>query len=84
MDDHALQGWFINDLHRHWLPYYFIKAMTAVFSRNRLIRHDAAVSVARAFTAPEWQRLLEKASVSNRAHVQWFFPFRLCVSCRKN
>ena len=22
MEAHARRGWFIGDLHRHWLPYY--------------------------------------------------------------
>jgi len=50
MNHRARKGWFINDLHRHPVPYYFIKSATALFSRNRLIRHDAAVSVARALS----------------------------------
>lgn len=83
IDSRANRGWFINDLHRHPLPYYFIKAATALFSRNRLIRNDAAVSVARSFTAADWRRLLDKAGLSGRARIQWFFPFRLCVSCDK-
>jgi 2-polyprenyl-3-methyl-5-hydroxy-6-metoxy-1,4-benzoquinol methylase len=83
MDARADKGWFINDLHRHWLPYYFIKAATAVFSRNRMIRHDAAVSVARAFTLADWHRLLDAAGLQNQARVRWVFPFRICVSCRK-
>ncbi len=81
-DRRAARGWFINDLHRHWLPYYFIKWATALFSRNRLIRHDAAVSVARAFTIADWRRLLERAGIGG-ARIQWVFPFRLCVSCAR-
>jgi hypothetical protein len=53
-----------------------------MFSRNRLIRNDAAVSVARAFSVADWQRMLDKAGIGGRARVQWFFPFRLCVSCQ--
>ena len=83
MDRRARKGWFINDLHRHPIPYYFIKGATALFSRNRLIRNDAAVSVARALTVADWQRLIKKAGLDGRVRVQWFFPFRLCVSCNK-
>ncbi|HTK85885.1 MAG TPA: methyltransferase domain-containing protein [Patescibacteria group bacterium] len=79
LDRRAGRGWFINDLHRHWLPYYFIKWTTALFSRNRLIRNDAAVSVARSFTIADWRQLLARAGI-NGARVQWVFPFRLCVS----
>lgn len=83
LDQNTRCGWFINDLHRHWLPYYFIKVATAVLSRNRLIRNDAPVSVARAFIIRDWEELLEKAGLHHSARIQWFFPFRLCVSCRK-
>jgi hypothetical protein len=84
MDRHARKGWFINDLHRHALPYYFIKAATALFSRNRLIRNDAAVSVARSFSVADWQGLINQAGLNHRVNIQWFFPFRLCLSCIKD
>lgn len=83
MDRHARKGWFINDLHRHALPYYFIKAATAIFSRNRLIRHDAAVSVARSFSVADWRHLIDQAGLNSRVRIQWFFPFRFCLSCIK-
>ena len=83
MDRRAHKGWFINDLHRHPIPYYFIKSATALFSRNRLIRHDAAVSVARAFTVADWQRLVGQAGLEGRVRVKRYFPFRICVSCHK-
>jgi SAM-dependent methyltransferase len=83
LDARAARGWFINDLHRHALPYYFIKLMTRLFSRNRLIRHDAAVSVARSFTVGDWQKLIRQAGLEGQAEVRWMFPFRICVSCTK-
>jgi 2-polyprenyl-3-methyl-5-hydroxy-6-metoxy-1,4-benzoquinol methylase len=79
----AQRGWFINDLHRHPVPYYFIKAATRLLSRNRLIRNDAAVSVARSFTRADWQTLLDEAEIRSRARISWHFPFRFCVSCEK-
>jgi SAM-dependent methyltransferase len=83
MDRRAHKGWFINDLHRHPVPYYFIKLATALFSRNRLIRHDAAVSVARAFSVADWQRLVGQAGLEGRVQVKRYFPFRICVACHK-
>lgn len=83
IDGRARKGWFINDLHRHALPYHFIKFATRVFSRNRLIRNDAAVSVARSFTTADWRGLLDQAGIGERARVEWVFPFRLCLSCDK-
>ena len=36
-------GFFVNDLHRHWLAYYLIKYITRFFSRSYLVKNDAAV-----------------------------------------
>ncbi|MGQ9426406.1 methyltransferase domain-containing protein [Gilvimarinus sp. F26214L] len=84
MHGRARKGWFINDLHRHPLPYYFIRSATALLSRNRLIRNDAAVSVARSFTREDWQQLLQRAGIDGDIRIQWHFPFRICLSCVKN
>jgi SAM-dependent methyltransferase len=83
MDTRAQRGWFINDLHRHPIPYYFIKAATWLLSRNRLIRNDAAISVARSFTRADWYRLLNDAEIRGHARINWHFPFRFCASCEK-
>lgn len=65
----------INDLHRHWLAYYSIKYLTALFSDSRLVRHDAPVSVARAFTRPELERILAQAGI-DRYELRWRWAFR--------
>ncbi len=84
MDRHATRGWFINDLHRHAVPYFFIKYAVRLLCGNRLIRHDAPVSVARAFTSSEWRQLLAQAGIAaERSSIEWFFPFRYGVACWK-
>lgn len=84
MDSQATRGWFINDLHRNFIPYFVIKWVTFVLPVNRLIKNDAAVSVARAFTAEEWWQLIDKAGIArNRVVVKWYFPFRYGISCKK-
>lgn len=84
MDQHAVHGWFINDLHRHPLPYYFIKCAVGLLFSNRLIQHDAPVSVARAFTRSEWKHILTEAGIPiARTTIVWHFPFRYGVACRK-
>jgi hypothetical protein len=84
MDGHATCGWFINDLHRHFIPYYFIKWVTYLLPVNRLVKNDAAVSVARAFRAQELWRLLDEAGIAReRVKISWFFPFRYSVTCKK-
>lgn len=83
MDCHATRGWFINDLHRHPLPYFFIQYAVRLLFSNRLIRHDAPVSVARAFTASELQGFLKEAGIpAERTRIEWFIPFRYGVACR--
>jgi len=84
MDRYAAHGWFINDLQRHILPYFFIKYATRFLPVHRMARHDGPVSVARAFAADDWRHLLAEADIpAERACIEWFFPFRYSVSCRK-
>jgi hypothetical protein len=82
MQSHATRGWFINDLHRHPLPYHFIKTVFGVLPLNRLTSNDGPISISRAFTAPDWRRILTEAGVADRATIEWFFPFRYAVSAR--
>ena len=65
----------INDLHRHGLAYYSIKFLTRLFRGSYLVRHDAPLSVARAFRRADWQRLLAAAGLS-RYELRWRWAFR--------
>jgi hypothetical protein len=53
----ARRGVVVNDLHRHALAWAFIWLATRLLSRNRMIRHDAPLSVRRGFRAADLQRL---------------------------
>ncbi len=80
MEANARLGWFVNDLHRHPVPYYFFRRFSKVARFHRFVQHDGPVSVARAFTNADWQRLLVDAEVAaHDATVQWRMPFRLTV-----
>lgn len=80
MTARARIGWFINDLHRHPVPYHVIRSVLRLLPVNRMVRHDAPVSVARAFTRQDWVRLLRGAGLSaGHARIEWFFPFRYGV-----
>jgi SAM-dependent methyltransferase len=85
MNAHAEQGWLSNDLHRHPIAYYGIKYILASTPfTNPIVRNDAAVSVARAFTKDEWRHFLKEAGIPvERTSIEWFFPFRFGVACRK-
>ena len=76
---HAVRGWFIADLHRHWMSYYGFPLLARAMRWHRLVREDGAVSIARAFRAKELRGVLARAGASG-ARVRWHVPFRLCVS----
>jgi len=83
MERTARVGWFVNDLHRHWLPERFLGAAFALLPVHRFVRHDGPVSVRRALTRDEWVRVLAAAGVPpDRVAVEWRFPFRWGVGTR--
>jgi SAM-dependent methyltransferase len=65
----------INDLHRHPLAYYSIKWLTRLLGGSRLVQHDAPLSVARAFSRADLQRLLAQAGITHYA-LRWCWAFR--------
>lgn len=77
MEAHTRRGWFINDLHRHPLPFHVILHSSRLLRMNRLVRHDAPLSVARAFTRADWLRYLGMAGIAHDdVCLRWHFPFR--------
>jgi 2-polyprenyl-3-methyl-5-hydroxy-6-metoxy-1,4-benzoquinol methylase len=80
MEHHARLGWLINDLHRHAVPYLFLKSLFRLGRFNRLVEHDGPVSVGRAFKRSDWERLIAQAGLSDAAvEIRWRFPFRWAV-----
>lgn len=75
MQANSRLGFFINDLHRHALAFWSIKALTALCSRSYLVKNDAPISVARGFLKSEWEQLLQSAGIK-AASVQWEWAFR--------
>ncbi|MBA2612556.1 MAG: methyltransferase domain-containing protein [Bacteroidetes bacterium] len=67
-----------NDLHRHWLAYYSIKYLTALFSRSYLVKNDAPLSVKRGFKKNELLLLLKEAGYKNYS-VTWSWAFRYII-----
>ena len=65
----------VNDLHRHWLAYYSIKWLTRLLGGSYLVRHDAPLSVARAFRRADWVALLARAGIT-RYELRWCWAFR--------
>jgi 2-polyprenyl-3-methyl-5-hydroxy-6-metoxy-1,4-benzoquinol methylase len=75
MKNNASVGFFINDLHRHFLAYNFIKYATRIFSKSYLVKNDAPLSVLRGFKKREWQNIFAKAEISEYS-LRWKWAFR--------
>ncbi len=78
LKEKSSKGFFINDLHRHWLAYVLIKYITRFFSKSYLVKNDASLSVARGFTSKEWQQLFQLAGVT-LYDISWRWAFRFLV-----
>jgi ubiquinone/menaquinone biosynthesis C-methylase UbiE len=71
----------VNDLHRHAVAYFSIRALTRLFSRSRMVKHDAPVSVLRAFRRDELADIARQAGVPARVYRS--FPYRLVLVAEK-
>lgn len=76
------KGFFINDLHRHWLAYYLIKYITKFFSKSYLVKNDACLSVARSFRKKDWNQLFQQASLQEYI-INWRWAFRFLIIFKK-
>ena len=82
MQGKAVLGFFINDLHRHPMAYHSIKVLTQLFSKSRLVKNDAPLSVQRGFLKQEMIHLLTKAGITNFS-CQWKWAFRWLITHKK-
>jgi ubiquinone/menaquinone biosynthesis C-methylase UbiE len=71
----ARRSLIMTDLVRHPAPYWFMKATGPIFARSQITRHDAAVSIRRAYRPHELQRIVAEAGYM-RAQVCACFPYR--------
>lgn len=77
MTEHSLWGWFVSDLHRNPVPYYFIKYFVRLAGFNRLLKNDAPLSVARSFVREDWERMIRKAGLDrSKIDIRWLWAFR--------
>lgn len=79
---HARLGVVVNDLHRHPAAYHAIAMLTRAFSSDRLIRHDAPLSVLRGFRRSELEDLCRKAGVP-APELSWRWAFRWAMIVRR-
>jgi 2-polyprenyl-3-methyl-5-hydroxy-6-metoxy-1,4-benzoquinol methylase len=65
-----------NDLHRHPLAYGLFALVAPLLFPNRLIFHDGLLSIRRAFTRKDLEKLTEELP---KAKISWHWPFRWIV-----
>lgn len=75
-------GVVINDIHRHVISYSAVWLTTRIISRNRYIRHDGPLSVAKGFTRQDWMDLQSKLNHKTMT-TTWKPLFRYAVIIRK-
>ncbi|MFN4083002.1 MAG: methyltransferase domain-containing protein [Bacteroidia bacterium] len=66
-------GYFINDLQRNPIAYYSIKILTNIFSKSRLVKNDAPLSVLRGFSKKEISEICSNSTI------KWQWAFRWLV-----
>lgn len=71
-------GMVVNDLHRSRVAHAVIFLLTRIFTRNRLTRYDAPVSVMNAFTPDEFRELARQAGIIP-SEVHRHFPYRIAL-----
>jgi len=79
MQSNSQFGFFINDLHRHPVAYYSIKFLTRLFSKSRLVKNDAPLSVLRGMKKAEWEQIFATAGIS-KFDCQWKWAFRWLIN----
>jgi len=83
MEAHARRGWFISDLHRHWVAYHGFGVLARAAGWHHFVRSDGRISIARSFVPGDWRRLIAAAGLSlDDVQIRRRIPFRLCVSRR--
>jgi SAM-dependent methyltransferase len=73
----ARVAFLVNDLRRHPVAYYSIKLLTRIFTRNRLVRNDAAVSVLRGFSPCDIEEIERESRIKLQTH--YHFPYRIIL-----
>jgi ubiquinone/menaquinone biosynthesis C-methylase UbiE len=69
---------FVIDLHRDPVPYFFYTTLGKLVLKNRLLRHDGALSILRSFKAEELEKLGQQAGLRD-VSVEHHFPARLVL-----
>lgn len=75
-----IKALLVNDLQRHWLPYFLFKTVSTVFRASKMTREDGLLSIRKAFTKAEIDTLLKKIYIKDY-QLQWKWAFRYQLIC---
>jgi SAM-dependent methyltransferase len=75
-------GVVLNDLRRHIVPWAAVWLTARLITRNRCIRHDGPLSVARGFRDEDWDRLAKDGGFGELRYARKA-PYRYVVTIRK-
>ncbi|WP_127587657.1 methyltransferase domain-containing protein [Paenibacillus koleovorans] len=73
--DASRLGIIIHDIHRHRIAWLAVWLMTRLLSRNRYLREDGPLSVAKGFRKPDWEAIRKACGWSSAAY-SWRPLFR--------
>jgi len=79
MEQHAHLGWYINDLHRSRRAAFWFRFLPIIFNWHHFVQNDGPISLRRAFTPEDWQRMLAQANITE-ASIEQHAMNRLCVA----
>ncbi len=83
MDTLTTRGFVVSDLKRDKPTLWGVEAAMAAVKAHPFTRHDAPASVRRAFTVPEYRRMVALSGVQGvRVQTHWYF--RVALVQRKN
>lgn len=71
-------GFYVIDLHRHFVAYGLYKAFCTIFRISKLVREDGSLSVLRGFKPNEMDDLARQSNLQNFSVINCF-PFRLVL-----
>ncbi len=78
MDRLTTRGFVVSDLRRDRLTLWGVEASMAALRVHPFTRHDAPTSVRRAFTPPEYRKMVGLSGVQNvRLYTHWYFRVAL-------
>ena len=81
MDTLTTRGFVVSDLRRDKPTLWGVEAAMAAVKAHPFTRHDAPASVRRAFTVPEYRRMVALSGVQNvRVQTHWYFRVALVQS----